>query len=726
MVLGTYRDTEVNANHQLAQPLADLSRNPRFQRHFLSGLAEADVRQLIAGAMHAQPDDRVVSAVYERTEGNPFFVGEIMRLLLADGHFSGRTKDDAARIAIPPGVKDVIGQRCRRLSDNCNAMLAVASAIGREFSLNILEPITALDRFALLAGLDEALLARLIERLPGSVGRFRFSHALIREMLSEELPLARRAALHQQVGEVLEHLHRGEIDPYLTDLAHHFFQAIPAGDSSGKAVDYAIQAGNRAAAQLAYAEAVGHYKRAFEALDLGGPTDGDVACNVLLKIGEAHNHAGQYQQAQEAFQRAADAARERQLPELLAKAALGAAGLGIIGHTAPGHVQLLEEAVAGLPRQDSLLRARVLARLAYSLRDPSTLERRRALVDEAERVARSIDEPATLLYVLLAGHWALWMPDNLDERLTIATEIIGVCERTGETLLVPTAHAYRLYNLMESGDIPAVDAAIQTFTDLAHELGQPQRLWLAATFKAMRTFMAGHLNDAEQLADRARKIGENPAPVRAPEDHFVQMFLLRREQARLGELMPAAEAIDRRYSSDLFWQSLLTILDSDLNREWEARHRLDRLVAAIERDRLHDPQVVVAVALLSSTSLVSGDADIATMFYELLQPYAGRNVVRPASIYCFGPVSHYLGLLAATLNYLEAAERHFEDAIAMNRRMGTRPYLAHSQYAFGQMLAKRGEPRDRDRGRQLTRQALESAQQLAMSALEGSITLVDA
>ncbi|MDQ3549753.1 MAG: hypothetical protein M3439_13145, partial [Chloroflexota bacterium] len=146
----------------------------------------------------------------------------------------------------------------------------------------------------------------------------------------------------------------------------------------------------------------------------------------------------------------------------------------------------------------------------------------------------------------------------------------------------------------------------------------------------------------------------------------------------------------------------------------------------IERDRLHDPQVVVAVALLSSTSLVSGDADIATMFYELLQPYAGRNVVRPASIYCFGPVSHYLGLLAATLNYLEAAERHFEDAIAMNRRMGTRPYLAHSQYAFGQMLAKRGEPRDRDRGRQLTRQALESAQQLAMSALEGSITLVDA
>ena len=721
VVLGTYRDTEVNAHHQLAQPLADLSRTPRFQRHFLAGLTEADVRQLIAGAMQEQPDDRVVSAVYERTEGNPFFVGEIMRLLLADGRLSELTNEDAARIAIPPGVKDVIGQRFRRLSPNCNEMLAAASVIGRAFSLNILEPVMGLDRIALLAGLDEALRARLVERLSSSVGRFRFSHALIRETLYEELPLARRAALHHQIGEVLEHCHAGGIDPYLTDLAHHFFQAIPAGDTSDKAVEYAIQAGNRAVSQLAYAEAVGHYKRALEAVELGGPKDGDVSCDVLLKLGEAHNHAGQYQEAQEAFQRAAGAARERHLPEPLARAALGAAGLGIIGHTSPGHARLLEEAVVVLPKQDSLLRARVLARLAYALRDPNTLEYRRALVSEAEGIARRIDEPSTLLYVLLAGHWALWMPDNLDERLAIATEITGLCERIDEKLLGPTAHAYRLYNLMELGDIPTVDEAIQTFTDLARELGQPQRLWLAATFKAMRAFMAGHLNDAANLADHARKIGENPVPVLAPEHHFVQMFLLHREQARLGELMSAAGAIGRRYSSDLFFQSLLTILDSDLNREREARHRLDRLVAAIERDRLQDPQVVVAAALLSSTSLVAQDAATAALFYQLLQPYAGRNVVRPASIYCFGPVSHYLGLLATRLNHLEEAERYFEDAIAMNRRMGTRPYLAHSQYAFGQMLAKRGKAGDHDRARQLTRQALESAQQLGMSVLEGRI-----
>ena len=721
VVLGTYRDTEADPDHQLAQLLAELGRDPLFQRHFLSGLAEADVRQVIAGAILGQPDDRVVAAVYERTEGNPFFVGEIVRLLLADGRLSELTSGDAASIAIPPGVKDVIGQRLRRLSHVGGAILAAASVIGRTFSLNMLEPVTALDRSALLAGLDEALRAGLIERLSGSVGRFRFSHALIRETLYEELSLARRAALHQQVGAMLEHLHCGEIDPYLSDLAHHFFQAIPGGDTSAKAVAYAIKAGNRAISQLAYAEAVGQYKRALEALELGGPTDDDVPCDILLKLGEAHNHAGQYREAQETFQRAASAARERQRPEALARAALGAAGLGILGYTSPGQARLLEEGMTVLPRKDDPLRARVLACLAYSLIEPRTLERRRALVDEAEGIARRVGEPSTLLYVLLAGHWALWTPDNLDERLAITTEIIGLCEQTGETLLAPTAHAFRLYNLMELGDIPAVDGAIHAFSELARELGQPQRLWLATTFRAMRSFVAGDLTDAEQLTDRARAIGEKPVPVLAPERHFAQMMLLRREQGRLGELMRSAEAIDGRYSSDLFWQSLLTVLDSDLNREREARHRLDRLVAAIERERLQDPQVVVAAAMLSSTSLISRDPDTAERFYGLLHPYAGRNVVRPASIYCFGPVSHYLGLLAATLNHLDQAERHFEDAIAMSRRMGTRLFLAHSQYALSEMLAKRGESGDRDRARQLTSQALESTQQLGLCALEGRI-----
>lgn len=721
VVVGTYRNTEMAANQHLAESLAELSRSPGFQRHLLSGLTVVDVRRLVADATQGQPDERVVSAVYERTEGNPFFVREVIRLLLMDGGLSGHSPHDAASVALPVGVTDVIGQRLSRLCCGCNEILAAASAIGREFSLNVLEPISALDRIALLDGLGEVLQAGLIEHMSGSVGRFRFSHVLIRDTIYEGLSLAQRAALHQRIGETLERLHGSEIDPYLTDLAYHFLQAIPTGDTSGQAVNYAIRAGDRATTQLAYAEAIAHYERALDVLNLGGPTGGEITCLVLLSLGEAHNHAGQFEEAQKAFERAASTARQHDLPAPLARAALGAAGLGIIGHTSPRHVELLEEAVKVLHGLNVPLRARVLARLAFAIRGSSTQDRRRTLVNEAECIARRCDDPSTLLYVLVAGHWGLWMPGNLDERLSIATEIIGLCAQTAETSLIPTAHAHRLFISTELGDIPAVDATIKTFTDLAQELGQPQRLWLAASFKTMRTFMAGCFGDAERCAVLTRTIGEQPAPVLARDHYFVHMLLLRREQGRLGELSAEADEIDRRYATDIFWQSLLTILDSDLNREREALQRLGHLVAAIERHCLEDPRVVVAAAVLSSTPLVQADRDTAALFYSLLRPYAGRNAVGPASMHCFGPMSHCLGVLATTLSDMEEAQQHFEDAIEMSRRMGTPVYLAHSHVALAQILVTRSEPGDQDRARQLMRDAFESAKRLGMCALERRI-----
>ncbi|HUG14752.1 MAG TPA: AAA family ATPase [Thermomicrobiales bacterium] len=725
VIIGTFRDTEAGADGRLSKPLDDLSGNPLLQRHDLSGLTEENVRRMIAEATQAEPDERVASAIHQRTGGNPFFVGEVVRLLLAEGRLSGAGSGEAAGAPIPPGVKGVIGHRVRRLGSACGEMLAAASVIGREFALGILEPVTALDRIALLDGLDEAMRAGMIERLPGSTGRFRFRHALIQESLYEDVPSARRAVLHQQVGECLEHLHAGDLGPFLTEIAHHFYQAMLAGAGAERAIEYAIRAGDLTLRQFAYAEAADHYRRALDTLDLDGVADGALRCDVLLKLGDAHNFAGQYHDAQQIFQRASAAARERQLPEHLARAALGAAGLGIIVHTLPEHIRFMEEAVAGLPTTDSPLRARLLVRLALALIEQGTIERRRALCSEAEAIARKVDDPATLQYVLIAANNAIWTPDNLDERRAAASEIVALSEQSGDAVLRPSAFAFRIKLLMELGDIPELDDDLQRFAELARELGQPQRQWFATDYKTMRAFMDGRLRDAEALANEAWTIGEPATPALAAEHHFVQLLCLCREQGRVDELSAAADAFEEQRPTGLFWQALLTVVDSELNRE-SARGRMEGVVAALERDRPSDIDRVVAAALLASTPMAAEARRVAALLYELLLPYDGRNVVRANKIHCFGPVSHYLGLLAVTLDRLDDAEQHFEDAIAMNRRMCARVFLAHSVYGLARMLAKRGAVGDDVRARELVDEALGLARLCEMSVLKGRASALQA
>jgi predicted ATPase len=141
--------------------------------------------------------------------------------------------------------------------------------MGREFSFDLLAQVhrtqTGREWEALLASLQEAMRARILTDVAAEGGRFRFSHVLIRETLYEDLPLPERVQLHRRVGEALETLYGAELQPYLTELADHFFKAEQPGDVD-KAIRYAVQAGERAAALLAYEEAANYYTRALQLL----------------------------------------------------------------------------------------------------------------------------------------------------------------------------------------------------------------------------------------------------------------------------------------------------------------------------------------------------------------------------------------------------------------------------------------------------------------------------
>ncbi len=209
LLVGTYRDVELNRQHPLAETLAELTRERLFERVLLRGLSEQDVSRFIEVTSGIVPPPTLVSAVHTQTEGNPLFVTEVVRLLVQEGELTQEhVRDrDSWEIRVPEGVREVIGRRLNRLSERCNETLTVAAVVGREFTLQQLDRlIDDMTQDMVLDVLEEALTARLIEELPSAMGQYQFTHALMQETLINELSLTRRVQLHARIAETLESL----------------------------------------------------------------------------------------------------------------------------------------------------------------------------------------------------------------------------------------------------------------------------------------------------------------------------------------------------------------------------------------------------------------------------------------------------------------------------------------------------------------------------------------
>ncbi len=274
-IVGTYRENELTRTHPLAEMLSNFRLEPAVTRLSLRGLEEAQVKGLIDAFVGRDAPPRLAHLMSGSTEGNPFFIGEMLRHLTETGaltefHTGSASGKSAAALGLPEGVKEVIGRRLSRLSEACNRTLRLAAVLGREFDIEILEALGDLPEDRLLDAIDEGVQAQLIAEAAVRAGRFSFVHALIRETLYGELTTTRRVRLHRRVGEAIERLAQGRSDPPLADLAYHFVQAASA-DVADKAIDYATRAGDRAADTLAHEEAARFYDMALQSIEFKPP-----------------------------------------------------------------------------------------------------------------------------------------------------------------------------------------------------------------------------------------------------------------------------------------------------------------------------------------------------------------------------------------------------------------------------------------------------------------------
>jgi DNA-binding CsgD family transcriptional regulator len=276
--------------------------------------------------------------------------------------------------------------------------------------------------------------------------------------------------------------------------------------------------------------------------------------------------------------------------------------------------------------------------------------------------------------------------------------------------------------LLELGDIPAVDAALEAYAGSAQELQQPLCLCLIAQFRAMRALLVGRFEDSERLAQEALAIGQSLQTENAAGVFGLQMFTLRREQGRLRELESAVRYFVQQHTTAATWRPGLALIYSELGRTREARTEFEHLARHDLTDLPRDALWMASMTYLTDVCTFLGDTARAAILYRLLLPYAERTAVIGNAVACYGAMSRYLGALATTMGHWDAAAQHFEDALAMNARMEAWPWLAHTQYAYATMLLARNHPGDSAKATALLDAALRTARELGMRALEERLT----
>ena len=344
------------------------------------------------------------------------------------------------------------------------------------------------------------------------------------------------------MGEALE---AAGAERNLTALALHFTRAAGSQDAE-KAIEYARRAGAQATAMLAHEEATEHYTRALEVLERFISGDEARRCELLILLGEAHVRAGDRPLAWETFREAAALAGRLGDSASLARAATGASSRYI---QPPGVVdeeliQMLRQALAMTAGERTVARVRLLARLCGPLYYSPWRDEMAALAAEATSLAAELGDPESRALAAAARRRAFWGPEQLEQRLSDATELLTYAREAGDLELALQGHAWLVLDLLEQGDADAVDVQIRAFTEGAQRLRQPLYLWQAAVWRTMRALLSGRLEQADRLATDALAAGSTGEAVAAAQYYAIQLLAIRREQGRMAELeQPAREMV---------------------------------------------------------------------------------------------------------------------------------------------------------------------------------------
>lgn len=724
-IVGTYRDDDP----EQAIPTdihAALRRERGYSELRLRGLSKTHVKALLENALHqslASPAEvALIEAVSKETEGNPYFVEETLRHLIDSGSLEesgGRwivTASDIESLGIAEGIRETVGRRLASLPEETRNLLITAAVIGREFDFGTLVRVSGTDAATAGDRVQDALRQAVIRTSEVERGAYAFTHSATREALYDELAPTRRAALHEAIGTALEDRYGDRVESHLAELAHHFARAAQHRDAA-KGAEYAWWAGERASQLYAYEEAAAHYTTALRLFDTL-PDEPARRCELTLALGDARWRAGDTTGSNQTFLEAADIAQKLVLDQQFARAALGygggPGGFSVTDRADAKLMELLRTALDLLPPRDSLLRVRVMARLAVELANTSDRDEPDRLSREAVQMAERIGDTKILQLAIYSRQWSITGPDGIEDGLAASDEIIRLARVARDRDMEFAGHHLRLIALMQLGDFKGVDHEIEACDRLAQELHQPNYLWWASVFRCMRALMQGRFEEADRLAQSALSLGQRWHDEVPMVVFGGQSFLIRWGEGKLDDLVDAGRHFADEYGQA--WRAAYVWLLTETGHMDEARQRFRELGGADFTTLRWNADWLTAMCGVSLAAVALEEREHANALYEMFLPYADFFTGFLAGSGCLGSNHAFVGFAAKAAGRLDEAIAHFERAHEKNTEAGAHFLTPRIYFEQARALLARGDNGDSRAARDAVDAGLASARALGMRA----------
>jgi DNA-binding winged helix-turn-helix (wHTH) protein len=705
LFVATYRRDALERRPELARERARLLRHENVIEHELPPLDADELARFVAQRAGAAPPASVVGALLDATQGNPLWVGEVVRGGLGA---AGAAIDVDWQDLVSRGFEQVLGERLARLAAPIRGVVEAAAVVGEEVDADLLAAVVKGDVEDALADLRREGLLLASEPDPA---RHRFAHAVFREALLGGMSEQRRADLHAQVARALEA--RGAGERGVEAVARHWIEAGLRGDPV-RAVEWARRAGSRALAAQGWAAAARLFERAVSLADAGG-VEPETRCELLLRLAEAQSRAGDRDAARGAADRAAALARAHGWPARLGEATLLRAGPPFqYRRPDPQTSASLDAALGALASEHLALAARLHARRAAEHvldPDPGVAAALRARAVDA---ALSCGDADVLAEVLMTPYSGIWEHVEPARRLALADACVERAQAQGNHIAEMRGALLRLGELLGLGAFAAFDAAVDTLEAATIEQHEPTGRYQILLHRTTRALAAGDLPRAEQRAEQALAVGRRADITGAFELFAATLLVIRREQGRLLELQaltpplfvghpsPAARVFEVWGAAEI----------GDLERARPlCASALDDMLPTLAAQ----PTGVANAALLARTMFVLGvrDSEPVDALAALLEPYADRVVLR-GTLTAHGPAAYFLGLLAWSSGRADEVTARFDAARAFCRERGAAGWGAQIDFDAAQWAVERG---DLHAARDAATRASRAARALGMAQL---------
>lgn len=714
LILGVYREEDLVPRHPLRSVVGTFARHGSTTSVRLAPLSATEVREFVCQIWMEEPSPQLAHRLWLRTGGNPFYVAQFAHVL--DRSLEGIGPPSDLEV-LPPGLQSVLEARLFRLSEGTQLMLLIASVIGEEFSFEVLQEVVRLSRAQLLEHLEEAASGGIVRDEVGRFGRYHFLHALMREALSRSLSTVRRAEIHFAIGEAIETLYPAKLAENATALAHHFMAAKEI-ETPLKGIRYALIAGRRAAEQFAWEDAILLLERALGASDSYDPSGHETRFEILHELGAASFSAGDGRRAREQLRAAAEAALAAGDSERFTIAAITHAQSFWLLEPDLESAAMLERSLVLLD-EDSPQRARAMAWLAHArTNDPGSREASEALLAESADHAELSGDDSLRLEIMSIRLRAqrVWGLPNPGERLVMADAAIELAHRVDDPARSLLVSGQRIGPLLELADVRAIDEEIARFSTRSSELQMATWSWAAPLLAVMRSLLQGKFDDAESHVQRVFAASSRFKGVRSfgPLAGLAALFLLRREQGRLGELETPLRELLGEFS--VHRDCLLALVLLEKGRMGEAESLFDSLSSGGFSRLVGSESWVTLLSVAAEVGVRRGRHEACEALHDWLEPYAGLALCVGEGGLCAGPAGRIVGRLAGVLGRFEDAERHFEAATAVAERLESPPWLAWTRFDHGCVLRVQGGSESK-RAEHLIDRARATARELGMNGL---------